>query len=314
MLLKTRHGVRRLRSGAVALTLTAFVPLAIPVTASASMNPAYPLSGDYFGYPQGNEFVNFVKADSQTNQRTVFKVRFGMGVGFSPTISAVNRAVALASQCADCHAIAIGFQVVTTTERDLTAIHALNVASASTKDCTVTCSAVADAYQVVVATDTPQPMSFDWLLGQQQLVALLNLRSEFLALPNSGLSLAQIQAECQDLVNEAVALLQDGNDGNDGGPGYWGDPSYLSPSGYGGPPSYPTDPSDQTLTRPAYSPAVHGADAGTQLTGNGEPVVQVYRDLQFQPFSAGEGSPRLGGSARPPAPDAPSVRGRRSLR
>ena len=97
-------------------------------------------------------------------------------------------------------------------------------------------------------------------------------------------------------MNEAVALLQDGNDGNDGGPGYWGDPSYLSPSGYGGPPSYPTDPSDQTLTRPAYSPAVHGADAGTQLTGNGEPVVQVYRDLQFQPFSAGEGSPRLGGA------------------
>lgn len=300
------------------LTLTAFVPLAIPVTASASINPAYPVSGDYFGYPQGNEFVNVVKADSQTNQRTVFKVRFGLGVGFSPTISAVNRAVALASQCADCHAIAIGFQVVTTTERDLTAIHALNVASASTKDCTVTCSAVADAYQVVVATDTPQPMSFGWLLGQQ-LVALLNLRSQFLALPNSGLSLAQIQAKCQDLVNEAVALLQDGNDGNDGndgGPGYWGDPSYPPQSGYGGPPSYPTNPGDQAFTRPTYSPAVHGAEAGTQLTGDGEPVVQVYRDLQFQPFSAGEGPPRLGGqgSARPPAPDTPSVRGRRSLR
>jgi hypothetical protein len=275
MLFKTSHGVRWLRSGALAVTLAAFVPLAIPVAASASTNPAYPGPGNYPGYPPGHEFINVVHADSQTNQKTVFKVKFELGVGVSRTISAVNRAVALASGCADCHAIAIGFQVVTTTERDLAAIHALNVGSASTKDCTLTCSATADAYQVVVATDTPQPMSFDWLLGQQSLAAMSNLRSEFLALPNSGLSLAQIQAKCQDLVNEAVAILQDGNDG---GPGYPGYPAFQA---------YPAYPAYPAFSMATYSPDVHGAESDTPLTGNGQPVVRVYRDLQFQPFSAG---------------------------
>jgi hypothetical protein len=73
-------------------------------------------------------------------------------------------------------------------------------------------------------------------------------------------------------VNEAVAILQDGNDGGPGYPGYPGYPAFQA---------YPA------FSMATYSPDVHGAESDTPLTGNGQPVVRVYRDLQFQPFSAG---------------------------
>lgn len=265
MLPKTRHRARRLRSGVLTLTLAVFVPLAIPVTASASTIPGYPPPGDFVSSPFGNEFLNQVNADSETDQKTVFKVKFGLGEGASPTITAINRAVALTSRCANCTAIAIGFQVVTTTEQDLVDLHAINVAKATNNDCTATCDAVADVYQVVVATDTPQPMSFGKLLSPQQRNALYQLRSEFLALPNSGLSLTQIQAKCQDLAGQAVDILQDANSG---GP-IAGAPVYTTP------------------TLPTFSPAAHGVGSYTELTGTDQPVVNLYHDLQSKPSWSG---------------------------
>jgi hypothetical protein len=256
MLPRTRHGARRLRSGALALTLAAFVPLAIPVTASASTSQAWTPTGNYVSNPQGNVFVNEAKANSLTNLKTVFKVKFELGVGVSPTVSAVNRAEALTSQCADCNAVAIGFQVVTTTVRDITNIHALNVATATNDDCSLTCTAVADAYQVVVATDTPAALTFGQILDIDQLLALYQIRSEFLALPNSGLTLTQIQAKCADLVNQVVTILQDGS---------YGVPSYT------------------TFTLPSFSPAAHGASAATEPAPGSVPLVNLYKDIQFQP-------------------------------
>ncbi len=140
-------------------------------------------------------------------------MKFGLGVGAGPFVTAVNRAVALTSRCANCTAIAIGFQVVTTTYHDLVDLRAINVAKATNNDCTATCDAVADAYQVVVATDTAQPQTFGQMLSQSQLNALYQIRSEFLALQNSGLSLSDIQAQCQDLASQAVTILQDASDG-----------------------------------------------------------------------------------------------------
>ena len=258
MLPKARRRARR--SGVLTLTLAAFVPLAIPVTASASTIPGYPSPGAFVSYPVGNEFLNQVNADSVTNQKTVFKVKFGLGEGVSPIVNAVNRAVALTSRCENCNAIAIGFQVVTTTAQDLLSIHATNVAIATNDDCDVTCDAEADAYQVVVATDTPQAMPFGQLLKSSQLSALYNLRAQFMALPNSGLSLSEIQAKCQDLANQAMTLLEDA--------------SYAGPS-------------DSAVTAPTISPTVHGAGTDTELTGSDRPVVDLYHDFQFRPFSGG---------------------------
>jgi hypothetical protein len=246
MLPKTRRGFRRMRSGALTLTLTAFVPLAIPAAASAS------------SYAQGNELVNTVNADTSTNSKTVFNVKFQLGEGASPAFSAVNRATATTSDCANCTTIAIGFQVVTATEAGLLAIHTDNVATATNDDCTVVCSATADAYQVVVATDSSAPMSFYRLLSPQQFSELNKIGSEFNALPDDGLTLTQVQAECQSLVNQAIAILQAGNGG--------------------------TAPVTSRL--PAFSPAIHGAGTDTGLTTSDAPVVNVYRDIQSKLFPA----------------------------
>ena len=258
MLPNTRHRARRRRSLALTLTLAAFGSLAIPVTASASTIPGYPAPGAFLSYPVGNEFLNQVNAFSATDQKTVFKVKFGLGEGASPVVTAVNRAEALTTRCANCTAIAIGFQVVTTTDQDLAELHAINDAEAVNKSCTGTCDAVADAYQVVVATDTAKPMPFGQLLSRQQLTELYQLRSQFLALPNSGLTLTQIEAKCQDLASQAVTILEE-----------------ASPAGPdSGPPFYPAPPV------PAFSPVV-------PLTGTGQPVVNLYHELQNKPFWKG---------------------------
>jgi hypothetical protein len=291
MLPKTRHMGRLLRAGALTLALTAFIPLAIPLTASAStISPAFqPPWGNYLSYPVGGEFFNNVNADALADQKTVFKVNFQFGQGVTPNINAVNRATALTGRCANCNAIAIGFQVVTATEQDINTIRAVNVASATNYQCTGTCSANANAYQVVVATDTPQPMTFGNLLNSSEMTGLLRIRSEVEALPNSGLPLAQIQTECQNLANDAVTLLENA--------------TYTGPSDppYGG----PSDPVYSGYTRPTFSPAVHGAatedgpvspdpsstgpsGTGTSSTGTSstdQPLVTLYQDTQFKPFS-----------------------------
>ena len=41
------------------------------------------------------------------------------------------------------------------------------------------------------------------------------------------------------------------------------------------------------LALPSFSPAVHGAGAAIELTSSNQPVVNLYRDIQFLPSSAG---------------------------
>ncbi|HLK78686.1 MAG TPA: hypothetical protein VKU77_34175 [Streptosporangiaceae bacterium] len=255
MLPKKRHGARLLRFGALALMTAAFVPLAISGASAGTI----PGPVDFPAGLPGSYTVNQVNAIAVTNQKTVFNVKWNLGEPEGPVVTAINHATALTARCANCTAIAIGFQVVTTTERDLVNLRADNVSTAINKNCTATCTAVADAYQVVVATDTSQPMSFGDLLSKQQLTALNNLRSQFLALPKSGLSLTQIQAECQDLATQAVTILQSA------------DPAAPGP-----------DASVYTGLLPSFSPAVHAMD--TAPSGTDLPVVELYKDIQFHPF------------------------------
>jgi hypothetical protein len=212
MLLKTINGARRRRLGALAaLTLAAGIPPAIPATASASTDPHSFLYGQY-NSPPGNVFFNDVEAVARTSGHPVFNVKFQFRVGTNRIVSAVNRAKAQ-TKCAGCSAVAIGFQVVTTTEHDLAAFHLLNVATADTTACAPDCDAVADAYQVVVATDTPDPMSFGWFLSPRQWSGLSRIRSEVLALPSSGLTISQVQGKCEALVDKVAAILQSGSGG-----------------------------------------------------------------------------------------------------
>jgi len=258
MLPRMRHGVRRLRSGALALALAAVVPLAIPAAASASVGPYFAPGlaepGSFVINTGRDPIVNQVHADSAVNQRNVFRVRFQLGVSLSPVLNAVNRSAALTSECSNCNALAIAFQIVTTTQQGLVSLDATNVASATNYECTGSCDAEAEAYQLVVATDTPAPLSFSLLLNPVEMVELYQVGAQFDALPQSGLDLSQIQAACEDLVNQAMTILEDA--------------SYQ--------PSVPT-----------FSPAVHGAGTNAALTQGDQPLVRLYHDAQSRPFSGG---------------------------
>ena len=250
MLLKTINGARRWRPGAVALTLAAFIPSAIPATASAGTVPPSPF-GQYTSSPSGNVFVNNVKAVARTSGHPVFNVKFQLSVGTTRTIRAVNRAQALTT-CTGCDAIAIGFQVITTTSHDLAALHLLNVGTADSSACAPDCNAVADAYQVVVATDTQYPLTLGWFVNRRQMSNLSRIRSEFLALPRSGLTISQVQSKCEDLVDQVSAILESS--------------SYRMAD-------------NASFTRPSSS-ARHGVDAAGGPTPRGEPIVKVYRDIR----------------------------------
>lgn len=252
----TRPGGWRLRSGLLAFTLALFVPLAIPATASASSfpnigtsnNPNIPVSNYVFG-PLGEEFINDVSASSPAQGNSVFNVKFQLGIGVTPSISAVEDVNAVA-QCSGCTAIALGFQVVTTTLNYFTKINVQNDDVANVGACTPGCTAIADGYQVVVATDTARPLEFGQLLSRSQLVQLNNIRSQILALPNSGLNPQQIQTECQNLVSQVVSILESSSYANSG----------------------------------PYSP-IHGVGPGQ--TGTEKFIVQLYKSIQFFPASLG---------------------------
>ena len=259
MLPRMRHGVRRLRSGALTLGLAALVPLAIPAAASASVGPGFaPGYAPVFAEPGSfvihtgpGPIVNQVHADSAVSQANVFRVRFQLGVAPGPVVDALNRSVALTSKCSNCNALAIGFQIVTTTDQDLVSLDATNVAIATNYECTGTCDAEADAYQLVVATDTPQAVPFLWLLNPAEMDELYQVQAQFDALPRSGLDLSQIQAAGEDLVNQAMTILEDAT--------------------YSGP--------DQPSV-PAFSPAVNGAGTNAALTQSDQPTVKLYHDVQ----------------------------------
>jgi len=251
---------RRLRSLAPVPALAVFILSAIPLSASAATNPPSFPFGKYSYGPHGNVIVNDVKAVARTSGQPVFNVKFQFHAGFNPTTSAVNRAAAL-TKCAGCRAIAIGFQVVTTTEHNLAALHSLDVATAKDAACSPGCKAVADAYQVVVATDTPSPLALDWILDPHQKSSMSTIRSEFLALPHSGLTIPQVQSRCEDLVRQVITILRSGSD---------------------------EAPGDTAFTRPLYRPAGHGAGAATEPTPRRGPIVKVYRDIKLGPQTADE--------------------------
>lgn len=55
---------------------------------------------------------------------------------------------------------------------------------------------------------------------------MTRIRSEFLALPSSGLTISQVQGKCQDLVDKVAAILRSGSGGT---PDYTGFTRPFSP-------------------------------------------------------------------------------------
>jgi hypothetical protein len=256
MLPRMRHGVRRLRSGALTLALAAFVPLAIPAAASANVGPGFAPSfaepANQVIYTGPGPIVNQANAASALDLDDVFKVKTQLAVSLSPVVNAFNHSVALTSECSNCYAISIAFQIVTTTEQDLVSLDAINVASATNYQCTGICDADAEAYQLVVATDTPQAMPFAALLSPVQIFELYQVQTMFNDLPRDGLSPSQIGTTSTYLVNQAMNILLNA--------------TYQA-------------------SAPMYSPAVHGAETNAALTQSDRPVVKLYHDVQSSPGS-----------------------------
>jgi hypothetical protein len=197
------------RRGVVALAIP--VSLAIPVTASAAIT----------GGP-GGTYVNQARAASYFNRYSDSSVKFQFKQSSASTVNATNEANATTSRCRDCGAIAIGFQVVLVSSRNLSTVNAVNTANATSTNCTK-CTTLAAAYQIVDAAG-PQRLTY------QQEAGLDQIGAEVQALQWSRLSADEIQAKADALANEAVSLLQSTTNvtPGTGTPGSW---TGFSPGG-----------------------------------------------------------------------------------
>jgi hypothetical protein len=256
---KTTRWAPLARSGVLALALAAFIPLAIPAAASANTDrTAAPAS-------QGEEFVNDVNATAFQYLKNASHSNATLDVGVTNTVSAVNRVNAL-TKCSGCTAVALGLQMVTATLQSVKNLHALDVATATSEGCLTDCNAVAVAYQLVVATDTPLPLTFGQFLNTGQLAALNDIRVDFDTLSYPSLTLSQIQSDAKALADQAETILEDG--------------SYTPPG------TTPITPFAAVFTAflPTFSPAAPGVDLATGSSGTEQPVVTLYKDVKYDPW------------------------------
>jgi len=219
MLHKMRNGSLRSRRGVVALAV--FVALAIPVTASAST--------------QAVTYINLANAISLRSGVTAFSLKFQQRQSSASTVNGINRAVALASKCHDCGAVAIAFQVVSVAQQHLVTLNENTTSYAASVAC-IRCSALAEAYQIMVVSDSQPPLT------DEQKQGLAQVRAGLEALQNSGLDTDQIQTQSDELVNQAMSILE----------------SSVGPA-------------------PVLSPAASGP---APLANISQPVVKLYRSVQ----------------------------------
>jgi hypothetical protein len=242
------------RRGVVALAVP--VSLVIPVAASAAVT----------GGP-GGTYVNQATAASYLNGYSDLSVKFQLKQTSASTVNATNKANATTSRCRDCGAIAIGFQVVLVSSRNLSTVNAVNTANAISTNCT-RCTTLAAAYQIVDVAG-PQRLTY------QQEAGLDQIGAEVQALEWSRLGADEIKTKADALANEAVSLLQNSAAVTPG----------TGTQGAGPTPSF----SDNTngpltaayITAPAPStPAVSNSDVPPGLTEDAQPIVELNVKVQ----------------------------------
>ncbi len=239
MLPKKRDAALWLRYGLMALAI--FVPLAIPVTASASANLAIRYPGT-----RGRTYVNTATAFSWMLSPSDYALKFKLRQSSASRINADELAAGLAIGCHDCRAVAIAIQVVAVSKRKLAAVKENTRSYAISHDC-VRCSVLADAYEIVFATDSQR------LVTDQQKLGLDQVNTDLQDLRNSELRIDQIQSQVADLVNRIVCILRD--------------PSYVARVG--------AAPNDRASIR---SPA--GDGPRWERADNDQPVIDVYHQMQ----------------------------------
>ena len=223
---------RRLWSRCGLMALTIPMTLSMAGTASAAVQAASQLDAP------APTYVNQAQASSQTDGWTDYDVLYQLEQTSAPVVTGDNSAVASTSDCHDCGAIAIGFQVLVVPKQDLSDIYANNTADATSYACT-RCNTLAAAYQIIVATNSPEQLTFGQELGQAE------IQSKLGTIQRDGLSADRSQQLAGELATQAVSILQ-------GGTGAGPD-----------------------RTGSAYSPA-QGNTGLAGLTGNSGPFVYLY--------------------------------------
>jgi len=241
MLPKIRDRMLGLRGGIMALAIV--VPLAIPVTASASASPPVEHRDVHT-----RTYVNMASAFSWILSPSNSALRFKLQQSSASTIRSDEFAVALAIGCHHCRAVSIAIQVVVVPKQKLAAVHEYTRAFAATRDC-VGCTVLADAYQIIFATGA-QPLVTD-----RQKLCLDLVNTELAALRNSHIGINQIEDSAADLVNQIVYILRH--------------PSYVPPIS-----------AAPTRTAHTLSPSTNGPPVPGGQAGNSRPVIDVYHAIQ----------------------------------
>jgi len=181
--------ILRPRSGVVALT--ALAALAVPAAASAAV------ASD----PLTQTITNQATASTQRNGHTDWELKYQ----FQPQVSAAtlnvsNHATATASQCRECDAYGIAFQVVVVASlKNLVTINADSQANALSSNC-VRCNSFAAAYQIIYASNQPR-------LSFYQIQGLRRVHNELITLRFLGLRGDALQNRLDAIADDAVSVL-----------------------------------------------------------------------------------------------------------
>ena len=201
MLSRIKAGALRSRWGVAALAVA--VPLAIPAAASAAtfQGPGYSIP--FSPWNAGSQtYTNLAQAGSITNGHTDFTVNFQLDQSLAQRLNVSNSAKALTLGCHDCDADAIAFQIVYVAKSNLVALYASNTTTEQSLLC-VRCNELVEAYQFIVASDSPTPLSTSQV---QQLDAI---QTQLEALRTSTLSDTQIESATDALATQVNTILGD---------------------------------------------------------------------------------------------------------
>ena len=128
----------------------------------------------------------------------IFRIAFAIKRAMGDVVDNGNAAVAFAS-CTDCETVAISIQLVLIMN-DPSIVTPTNLAIAINQECTL-CETLASAYQVILTTDGPVRFTPG---GYREIAAI---RRELLAMRNAGLTIEQILAALDALMDRFFRVL-----------------------------------------------------------------------------------------------------------
>jgi hypothetical protein len=199
MLSKIKAGTLRWSVAALAV----MVPLAIPAAASAAtfQGPGYSIPFSPWN-PGSQTYANAARAGTIQSSHTEFTVEFQLDQSFAPRLNASNSAYAGTVNCHDCDADAIAFQIVYVSKANLVALNASNTTNEQSFLC-LRCNELAEAYQFIVATGSPTPLS------TSQVKELDAIGTQLEALRTSNLSDTAIENDTDALATQVNTILAD---------------------------------------------------------------------------------------------------------